>query len=449
MNPKASFLHLPPQLRCEIYKLSGLVRPCPIDISIECKRKRMVESFLNLQSLPEPRQESWLRCDINTNLGCFCEAIPLQLLTTCRSVYDEALPILYGRNIFKVTYSLLACRLIENLGSSALAALTVIQLDLGDVDLGVESSGKEKDIDVLFGVLSTHFTQPMLSLTLTCELVCWGKLEVVRQPLGRFRDLTSCTIRLSRTADGRRKKAARRMVLDATNHVADTTGFPIMALPKEIRYHVLQFTDLVFQWRVGASSHDRFLLATEARQVFFSENRFIFTGNPEKTLDFLRGQSREMINCIRKIDFLIYPVDFGMRAGPAYLTPGRMSSWRALMKFLAANFNIPNLFLSIDGAVKDEVMHFPRTLYTGRPPYLFRTLIEPLREDKRFQRLRQFHVFWDLCHRYEAQAEEEVKGRGCDSALEGKIHYRNRHPSFPHGIPSSHPSFGNDTMVGY
>jgi len=100
-NPKmtraCSFLNLPYEIRLKIYKFSGLVRPCPIDLawkpfgrtgpsqnrpsSYECYwrlRKRGITRFGKVNQ--EGRE-------------CFCPSLPVQLLSVSRAVNEDVVPI--------------------------------------------------------------------------------------------------------------------------------------------------------------------------------------------------------------------------------------------------------------------------------------------------------------------------------------------------------------------
>lgn len=219
-------------------------------------------------------------------------------------------------------------------------------------------------------------TPSNLSFTLACEVIDRKKAGVVRRPFKRFSTLKNCAVRLSLSTNVRLNQLARRRVLDATNNMERTTGFPMMAWPTEIRHQIFECTDLVFQWREGMGSLDglhvcdgsmpisrpshccqrctsslafcrysylngsfsqtctcfdfpRSLfsishqIASETRQVVLAENRLILSGNPERTLGFLRHQPSEMLKYNRTVDLPISFEDLTL------LHRNGLASWQA------------------------------------------------------------------------------------------------------------------------
>ncbi|MCJ1394125.1 Endonuclease III-like protein 1 [Xylographa bjoerkii] len=353
----------------------------------------------------------------------------------------------------------------------------------------------EEDIESLFDIIATKCTTTKLNFTLTCNVFERKQVGAVTQSLKRLTTFRSCAIRLAILPDIALEKLAKKMVLGATKHVNRVSRFPFMKLPKEIRYQILEHTDLVARWRDEMWLDDGLVIqdgsglpdnkpsyccrrctsslafcccshlnasfsescvcfifptsffrvshqfAREAREVFFSENRFIFTGQPDRTLSLLRGQPMEMLHHIRKIDFQLSAADV---INWQRIDDTGFRAWRNLMGFLAENLKISNLFLSLDaGQAYDSYQHLSSSDdHRNHIRYFYQAVIAPLQADKRFRQLRNFHVFWALFHEDEAEAERAVKGPDYDSIREGKIPYNKRNPNFPHGVPD--PSLASE-----
>ncbi|MCJ1294641.1 Endonuclease III-like protein 1 [Xylographa carneopallida] len=432
---------------------------------------------------------------------CYCDAIPLQLFTCCRAVQREVRGLLYARNVFKLSWwNLPARETFQRLSAAALATITALQIDLGSIERRDRMIVTEEDIDRLFTIIATKCTTANLNFTLACDVLERKHIGVVTRPFKRLTDLRSCAVCLAVLPDVPLGKLAKKMVLGATNHAGRASGFPFLKLPKELRSQILEHTDLVVRWRDHKWSDDGLVIqdgldladnnpryccwrctrshafcccphlnssfsescacfifpsaffrvshqfATEAREVFFSQNRFIFTGPPDGTLSFLRSQSPAMLALIRKIDFQMSTSNVINWPRP---DDGGLRAWRTVVPFLAENLNLANLALSIDtGPAHDTYRNlFDLDAHRTDIRDFHHAVIEPLRDDKRFRRLRSFHVFWALFNEDEAEAERAVKGPDYDSARDGKIPYGKRNPNFPHGVPDSSLAWENGMAV--
>ena len=502
MAVTVSFLALPRDIRIIIYGLAGIVRQCPIDLVRECRRGAVIRSIFEREGysslLPDCRYGPYsgegrtLYNELPMDFECYCDAVPLQLLTCCRTVHDEVRDLLYGRNTFKLSWWTLPAReTFQHLDDTALATITALQIDLGSIDRRDQMIGTTEDINRLFEIIATKCTTSKLDFTLSCDVIERKQVGVVTQPLKRVTNLRSCAVRLTVLPDNALGKLAKRMVLGATNHVGRASGFPFMKLPKEIRYQIFEHTDLVARWRddmaddglvvqdgsaladskpsyccrrctsslafcccshLNASFSESCVcfifpssffrvshqFATEAREVFFAQNRFIFTGQPDKTLSFLRTQSAEMLRHIRRIDFQLSAAN---AASWPRVDDGGLRAWRKMVTFLAENLNISNLSLSIDAGPAYDTYRHGRDIHDTTTTHVrafYQDIIKPFQGDKRFRQLRRFHVFWALSNEHEAEAERAVKGPDYDSARQGKIPWHRRNPNFPHGVP--HPT---------
>ncbi|MCJ1398827.1 Endonuclease III-like protein 1 [Xylographa trunciseda] len=506
MTPLLSFLDLPQDIRVTIYGLAGIVRQCPIDLVRECRRGAVIRSIPELQEnrfpLPKCRygppqlQERTVELELPMDFECYCDAVPLQLLTCCRTVYHEAIHLLYARNVFKLSWwNLPAREALQRLSATAMATLTALQIDLGSIDHNSRMSVTEEDVERLFEIITTKCTTTKLNFTYICDIIERKHVRALSQPFKRLTNLRSCAVRLNTFPDVALEKLAKTMVLGATNHGGRVGGFPFMRLPREIRYQILELTDLVARWRDRRWADDGLVIqdggglpdskpkycctrctsslafcccpqinasfsescscfvfptsffrvsrqfAMEAREVFLSQNRFIFTGNPYRTILFFQNQPAEMLHYIRKIDFQLSISDVLNWPRP---DNGGLHAWRTIVTFIAEHLNIPNLFLCLD-AGQGYQLYNPGNDDSDHARNFCHAVIAPLREDLRFRHLRRFHVFWARFNQDEAEAERAVKGPDYDSAREGKLPPHIRNAFFPHGVP--HPSLaGENTM---
>ena len=506
-----SFLDLPRDIRVTIYGLAGVVRQCPIDLVRESRRGAVIRAIPELQETtlpppscrysPNPWREQWLHNELPMDHECYCDAIPLQLLTCCHIIHKEAHDLLYAHNVFKLSWwNLPARETFRRLSAAALATIRTLQIDLGSIERKDRMMVTVEDIDSLFDIIATKCTTTRLNFTLVCSIREPKHIGVVTQPFKRLSNLRSCAVCLDTLPDVYLGKLAKKMVLGATNHGGRASGFPFMKLPKELRCQILEHTDLVARWRDKMWSDDGLVIqdgleladhkpsyccrrctssyafcccphlnssfsescscflfpnaffrvsrqfATEAREIFFSQNRFIFTGPPDGTLSFLRRQPADMLRLIREIDFQMSTSNIIDWPRP---DDGGLRAWRTVVPFLADNLNIANLALSIDtGPAHDTYRDlFDLDARRNEIRAFHHAVIEPLHEDTRFRQLRSFRVFWALFNEDEADAERAVKGPDYDSVREGKIPYSQRNPNFPHGVPDPSLAWENGTVV--
>lgn len=110
-SSRHSFFNLPLSVRCQIYRLAGAVRRCPIDLNREGKRRVGVAgitgSSISEQSLNRCRIDrvcdGWrVHCEGSPDSECLCPPVPVGLLHTCRLISHEVIGILYRENHFSV-----------------------------------------------------------------------------------------------------------------------------------------------------------------------------------------------------------------------------------------------------------------------------------------------------------------------------------------------------------
>ena len=418
---------------------------------------------------------------------CFCPHFTLPLLYTCHIIYDEIIHILYGMNTFMIWRPFSQLRPLTNLSSAALALLSDLQIGLG-------SSGIpdiEAEWAAACNLLATKITPYRLSLSFYCYIRTTESLRAIVDPLRTLPTLKHCAVRLYPTFGQKTSTALDNVAKDVAlglTHVARTAQqpFPLMRLPKEIRYQILGMTDLVAPWDVTQwESHGMVIssgklalrsnrccgkcmdylaigcnceprgcayattcacyhfphglfrsnkqLCYESRKIFYSQNRFVFSGEALKTLQFLQTRTPEALSSIRRLDLQFREIPFGDMNIPVH----SYGEWQNLITFVATHLNLSNLFLSVDaGSMWDEYHYNP--LYfdanAGEKEQLdmYKRFMVPLRQ---LRGLKSFHVFLSCCHEYEIEAEKEVMGLDYDSSLDGKIPLEERWPQFPHGVP--------------
>ncbi|MCJ1321603.1 hypothetical protein MMC15_006948 [Xylographa vitiligo] len=375
----------------------------------------------------------------------------------------------------------------RKLEPSVLKDLTRIRLILCFQDSTPEIESLESLLDFMMG-----------SCTLRqCNLECLvegykdGNAEVLRESFHRLSGFKSCAVEIagSRTI----RKLARYLAYEATKSHTTTTpisNFPLRKLPKELRYQVFSYTDLVanpasYPWADGlvigntkdsmpciclmqrpgcvpcnsknwtsvylnSSSHMAtstkcacFLfpsallrvsqqVSIEVREVFFSRNRFILNGDPAQKLAFLQRHPPEMLRCIRNLDLAFSTTDIVNRT---YDTNHLVrKGYEQLVDFIARELDLSNLNLSIDASAMytDYRESGLTSLEFENYVALCRAFSRPL---LRLNGLARFHVFLACALELETEIEKEVMGERFASATSGKVPYKLRDHRYPHRWP--------------
>ncbi|KAI0187260.1 hypothetical protein F4808DRAFT_446532 [Astrocystis sublimbata] len=192
----------------------------------------------------------------------------LALLKTCRLVYTEMASLIYSSNRFS-THDLRPLRKLTLASSRSLTALKIqvhsarfpssLKSDhcnvlyMGYSSQDLDSSVDRKTIDnwvwtaTQFG---TGVQAGKLDLWFICDVDDVETANLVLAPLRQWPVLRRCSIRLSN-----RKNQALRNLAYVTSRalmgLSDTpppTFFPYSRLPTELRFKILQYTDLVTPW---------------------------------------------------------------------------------------------------------------------------------------------------------------------------------------------------------
>lgn len=245
-------------------------------------------------------------------------------------------------------------------------------------------------------------------------------------------------------------------------------------LPKELRIRVLEFSHLVRRWdwtwadRDGANvldgrlmfpeEHDNVCTHTpasgicnctigywipfpvalfrvsrqmrdEAREVFYSRNRFVVMGDLVESSYFFSNLPTDAAHLIRKVDIKLSFDQVWDLGDPGSIT---FMQWKLLVKVIQDRLQLDKLWLSVDaGSIRSELINVGND---GDHDYTWlRTayyqIFGPMR---RLKGLRKFHVFLCWALDYEAKAEKEIMGLEYDSQVEGKRSYTSRDVTSPH-----------------
>ena len=425
----------------------------------------------------------------DSDFECYCDYIPLQLLLSCRVIHDEVVPLLYGRNVFKLSCPDWKRKVFQPPSSMALASLTCLQLYLSDRTRYAE------DIAEVVDLFSTKCTLPKLDLSLSYNFDDPIDFRRLAECWESFSNLKMCAISLGVSRRPSTAALAKAMALQATSAPGGMRKpFPFMDLPKEIRYEVLLHTDLVVHWRKGWETDglsvvngqraiggqrvtgrvvccgqctpsraicccpqfsasfsltctcyhfpSAFFTVSrqfyrEAQKVFYSENRFSFYGHPFDTITFFRKLRPALLGHIRFID-----LQLGL--DEIFLWPTETQSghpdWKSLLTFLSQNLDLSKIILSLDAG------YSPRTWRLDGcdlPEILdfYRDITESFHQLPAFRKLRGFQMFLPCFNEYEAVAEKKIMGEQYDSALQGKVPYERRALDYPHGLPYKRPEW--------
>ena len=293
---KPNFLTLPAHIREEIYIHAGLVRFCPVDVAFEPNRQPCIgrdRKIIGLKTDKQTQELCNIRCPYRLKLfarnssppsmgiqygaRCICLRFPIQLLRTCRQLYEETFPILYGRNKFFFTRDALLvfnARQCERL-TSLHVCLTSCSCITGhecqrtpwfqeglrceDCHASCRRGSSlpfSLDVPEDYAVLMSWWNLcfklqqgqdprgPKLKLAFVCDCRGWQTALEVVAPLNYLSSsLSSCSVRLGQSPDENPRRLAEHMALKLVLGAKEPT-FPLLQLPEELQELVLNFTDL-------------------------------------------------------------------------------------------------------------------------------------------------------------------------------------------------------------
>ncbi|KAH6678137.1 hypothetical protein B0J14DRAFT_316038 [Halenospora varia] len=277
-------LDLPFEARSKIYSYLGLIRSCPIDITLDLVTFDPGLSLdLGYGSGWECRHHMKIHGSCNHGRNrvqeCACQELPTSLLYLHRDITAEVIDIFYSRNEFVLrahTGVDLTC--LKSMGVRALAAMTSLLVRLnswpcprGHASLSLDGSkcatcqkpvsacdptldsSDEAGQDVIqkwheaCKHMSTGITPGKLKLTFICDVANFESATNIIQALSMLPTLKECSIRLGRKNNHELQAFSRTTSALMINAVQPRTSFPFNHLPPELRLRILSFTDLVSQ----------------------------------------------------------------------------------------------------------------------------------------------------------------------------------------------------------
>lgn len=124
-----SFLDPDPHIRDKIYRYSGVTRPCPIDLNNEYIRWARVKDFRQRHPdlaecehtpYPEDVRLSAPRLPSPPGPQCFCDPIPVQLLSCCQTIFREVGILFWSQNAFTLLWPGSSRQIFQQLNPSYL-----------------------------------------------------------------------------------------------------------------------------------------------------------------------------------------------------------------------------------------------------------------------------------------------------------------------------------------
>ena len=373
---------------------------------------------------------------------------------------------------------------LQRLGHQALASLRYLHVSLraaNNVSVNEEESSFRVLLNDLRGVcqlLKENVPPFQMEFSLQSNILHSHivRAEEVVLCLKRLPKMKDCAISLLHSRDKELSRIARKAALDTIGDSTNGTTsfgrpFAFDGLPKELRRLVLSHTELVIPPSNVESNHGviHFELYTnrltrpccrrcvdplkdcccharraafstecvcpripsplfhvsrrmlkESREVFFSQNRFIFGGSFNASVEIMDGIPDFGRRRIQIIDLIIpRDIDYWNHLE---------QSWTELVEYIKHHMNLSRLWLTIDASIHRRERHVkPRDVEDT-----YRSIIKPLQQ---LEGLQKFHVLLSWDFEYEGVAEREVMGDNYDSSKDGKVWYEDRpiDPQPPNG----------------
>ncbi|KAL9116858.1 MAG: hypothetical protein Q9187_006610 [Circinaria calcarea] len=407
MAKSLSFLDLPQNVRARVFHFTDLTRECPIDLTFEKVRLRLLRVQSDVEPPPRICQfHAWKIRGTSTKYKykaeCYCPKLPVRLLRVSHLIYAEVIPILYGRNVFVTWHT-------PGSGYSSLISLSSyawksmaslhIKLCAFDEDCPSRQIVLEKWV-ALCAYMARRITPFQLDFSMDCIGSTITVPEIARQvmqPIKRLPELKNCAVCLTLKRDEQLHNIAKHMSLQASGrHTALHAVFPRFdRLPREIRLMILVETELVLrsdecedaggisiakqksesrnlcckrctpdlmacccQTRRAAYSttcvcrriptplfYVSRQMSYEATEVFYSHNTFLLRGSIESMTKFLHRLSPFALWQLRTVDIRLEYDQF--KEWPD-AEMAHTHDWQSLISFMNENLNISNLALSLD-----------------------------------------------------------------------------------------------------
>ena len=284
----STFLDLPSEVRLKIYMFSGVVRPCPIDLTPLMTIIPTPHQTGRAEDICYYRQAQ--RGMVTIDHDCVCPSLPTKLLLVSRCIYDEVRTIMFGGYNFGYRWYAgsdvdLGLPIFWSLSIFEMRAMTSLL-----VRLKYRGCGEEHDVvdeppcsicdnpmaqddpvlhqnspvgqnmirqwTELCRYLGSRFSPGVLRLTLVCDVIDLDTGKAIVEALSALPTLNACTIRLGRQPNDDLNALARTTSQSMTGSFPEQKGFPYERLPEELRNHILSFTHIGSR----GSYHDRYKL---------------------------------------------------------------------------------------------------------------------------------------------------------------------------------------------
>ncbi|KAF4464537.1 hypothetical protein FALBO_8620 [Fusarium albosuccineum] len=232
-----TFLHLPPKVRRKIYNEAGFVTG--IDIVLRPRRG----------------------CEAPDRVSDECFRFTFSILQTCKAIHDEIKAGLFAENRLVIPYDTVdkGLSFLNQLSPHMCSALTEIFVELHmDAPITNLRSGPilaailNRDRLALWQAAASHVLRYVLPRTLKLYLVCdtgySPKTPLVLQPIVKsLTFLKDLELRLHPKRDPQLSATAKEVALQVTGLNAGFCNQPsrLFDLPRELRWQILQYTDLV------------------------------------------------------------------------------------------------------------------------------------------------------------------------------------------------------------
>lgn len=221
------------------------------------------------------------------------------LLLCCRTIYIEAASLLYSANQFVIYYSSSgSLEPLRSLTATSLGSLARLKVILNQVSChqpgdssnhngccgdrsglgtctkcqhchdrksrpsisgGMAARAMLSEWHATAAYLSPYLSPKQLELSLVCDVDSEHGLDAAKlavQPIRLFPVLQDCHVRLGKELDSRLREVAQTAALQSRGIVTLYTRPPpsssaprLLNLPREIRLHILRYTDLITPWK--------------------------------------------------------------------------------------------------------------------------------------------------------------------------------------------------------
>ena len=422
---------------------------------------------------------------------CFCSALPVQLLTVSKPINEEVTHLLYGHNAIRISRDTKrALEVVKSLGTKALSNIHRLELVLGRIsNAQFRTKHFPVQLNQIFDRVMKSGEPSKIDLLVTCDILglrpqTISEFSQIFHTLSGFKNCAAklAPYRDSRNADKLRdvrelpKRLARKVAPDRR---LSKDPFPFFRLPVELRHQVLCQTELIFS-REGStggnvevvagikatnrrlsccgkctatgeicvcntkfmsmsttctcnqSSMELFLVNSfinqEARLIFLTQNRFIFSGSMKKNLDFLRAQGPSFLQGLRRVD-----IDWQSMASGIMLGNPEHMHWQPMVDLLLKHTKLHVLELCMRFQSRGSWYGYP---WTGSYKYTQEDYAEVIRPLKALRKagLHIFKVFVQQEGIKEGPLERFIMGKEYKTEPFGKLDKKIRSPTDPHEL---------------